>query len=105
MYSRGYPAFSKWLASDNDFFVLRRFGTSSARVALYLQDQIVQGEDWLKAEDQQAMEEGQNSGTFRRDRRRRNDHIVQTLLPLIERYRMIPVFFSPLPWKDENVRR
>lgn len=38
-YSR-YQSFSAFVASDNDFSILRRFGDLSARVLLGLQDQL-----------------------------------------------------------------
>ena len=36
----GYRRFSQWIASDQTFFVLRRFSALSARVGLALQDEI-----------------------------------------------------------------
>jgi hypothetical protein len=36
----GYPRFSKWMASENDFFVLRRFDNLAARVLLQKQWEI-----------------------------------------------------------------
>src|SRR5256885_335977 len=44
----GYEGFSTFVASDNDFFFLRRFGTLHARVLLSLQDQLVELEQRLK---------------------------------------------------------
>lgn len=38
----GYRILSRWLASDNAFLVVRRLGTLNARVALSMQDGIVQ---------------------------------------------------------------
>jgi hypothetical protein len=43
----GYKVFSRWIASDPSFFVLRRFGTLNARVALSLQDEIAELETKL----------------------------------------------------------
>lgn len=45
----GYRSFSQFVSSDNDLFVLRRFGTLSARVLLALQDQLSQVEEQLEA--------------------------------------------------------
>lgn len=50
----GYPAFSKWMASSNDFFLLRRFGALNARVLLMMQDKISRKELELEALDEQA---------------------------------------------------
>jgi hypothetical protein len=38
----GHKVFSRWIASDQTFFVMRRFGALNARVALSLQDEIVE---------------------------------------------------------------
>ena len=89
-HSRGYPKFCRWAASDDDFFVLRIFGSTSARLALYLQDQIVEQEKALKDADEKAIRDSRNSGTFRRDRQVERVVIMDKLLPMIERYRMGP---------------
>src|SRR5438552_14157337 len=36
----GYRTFSQWTTSDNDLFVIRRFGSLNARVTLLLQDEL-----------------------------------------------------------------
>lgn len=43
----GYPGFSKWMASSDDFLVLRRFGQLNVRVLLLMQDRIVRKEEEL----------------------------------------------------------
>jgi hypothetical protein len=43
----GYRDFASFVASDDSFFVLRRFSTLSARVLLALQDELVELEDQL----------------------------------------------------------
>jgi hypothetical protein len=43
----GYRGFCDFIASDNDFFVLRRFSALSARVLLALQDELVELETQL----------------------------------------------------------
>ena len=90
LHSRGYQKFCKWIASDDDFFVMRIFGSTSARLALYLQDQIVEQEKALKNTDERAMLDGLDSGTFRKDRQPERAEIIIKLLPMIERYRMRP---------------
>lgn len=88
--SRGYAAFCKWTASDDDFFVLRRFGSTSARVALYLQDQIAQLEEELQYQDRlckQAPEDHADSGTFRFDHWPRRGQILTELSSRLEHYR------------------
>jgi hypothetical protein len=66
----GYKVFSRWVASDPSFFVLRRFGTLNARVALSLQDEIAQLEERLDHMDNKFSDrdtvDGHN-GSFRED--------------------------------------
>ncbi|KAF1917476.1 hypothetical protein BDU57DRAFT_513759 [Ampelomyces quisqualis] len=66
----GYKVFSRWVASDPSFFVLRRFGTLNARVALSLQDEIVQLEEELDYMDKTYSHRDTpdaHNGTFRED--------------------------------------
>ena len=86
--SRGYPKFCEWAASADDFFVMRIFGSTSARLAMYLQDQIVEQEKVLKDADERAIEQGLDSGTFRNDRQSERAEIIAKLLLMIEKYRM-----------------
>lgn len=83
---RGYPKFCRWVASDDDFFVMRIFGSTSARLAMYLQDQIVEQEKALKDADERAMQDGLDSGTFRNDQQSERVEKMSKLLPMIERY-------------------
>ena len=48
----GYRGFSEWLASDDDFFVLRRFDVLSARTLLLLQWQLSKLETQLLGADE-----------------------------------------------------
>jgi hypothetical protein len=43
----GYRIFSRWMATDNDFLIVRRFGNLNARIILSMQDDIVQLEEQL----------------------------------------------------------
>lgn len=47
----GYPALCAWMASSNDFFIIRRFTRTSARVLLWLQEEIARKERKLDAMD------------------------------------------------------
>lgn len=88
--SRGYPAFTKWASSDPDFFLLRRFSATSARIALYLQDRISFLEEQLKNEDECCREapfHEAHNGTFRHDPRPRRVQILEELSWALERYR------------------
>jgi hypothetical protein len=47
----GYRSFTSFIASDNDFFILRRFSTLAVRVLLALQDELAELEDQLATID------------------------------------------------------
>jgi hypothetical protein len=51
----GYPDFCKFMASDNDFFLLRRFGELNSRVLLKMQFEIMKLEKALNSLDQEIM--------------------------------------------------
>lgn len=67
----GYRIFSRWLASDSAFLMVRRFGALNARVALSMQDEIVQLEKDLDGIDntlcQKEMDWRIQNGSFRED--------------------------------------
>ncbi|KAL1882806.1 hypothetical protein Daus18300_000444 [Diaporthe australafricana] len=84
----GYKGYSKFIASDNDFFILRRFGTLSSRVALSLQDEIVELEERLEECDvAYSSRDGEdvNNGTFRDDLPDRKE-LLQVIGKRITRY-------------------
>jgi hypothetical protein len=47
----GYKEFSKWMASEDDFFIFRRFQTLNARTILWLQHRISNIEQQLNEHD------------------------------------------------------
>ena len=61
--SKGYPALSTWMASDPDFFVLRRFRDLNARGALMMQDRIARLSEKLEKEDEEGRRLKQDNGT------------------------------------------
>lgn len=75
------------MASDDDFFIIRKFEKLGARVVLLLQNRISQLEDELHAEDVKCMQEGGDSGTFNLDRQRRRREIMEELVWRLEHYR------------------
>lgn len=85
--SRGYPAMCKWAASDDDFFLLRRFGEIGARVLLRLQDRIVKLEEDLQHMDHMCLKEGLDNGTFRFDRNFERQRLLDELTSRLEQYR------------------
>lgn len=77
------------MSSDNDFFVLRRFGKVGARVLLYMQDQIVELEEELRKQDdfcKSAPKELADSGTFRGDQNSKRRDIMRDLSVMLDRY-------------------
>lgn len=71
----GYKGYSKFIASDNDFYVVRKFATLNTRVTLALQDEIVVLEsdlDVLDAQYSKRDAENLHNGSFRDDRQDRN---------------------------------
>lgn len=79
-----------WMSSDNDFFVLRRFGNAGARVLLNMQDQIVELEEQLRQQDdycRSAPKDLADSGTFRGDRNIQRKRIMHDLSVMLDRYR------------------
>ena len=76
-----------WMASDDDFFVIRRFEKLGARVALLMQNQIVQLEDALRAEDTSCTIARGDNGTFIGDPRPRRQQVMDDLVWRLERYR------------------
>ena len=82
----GYPIFARWTASDQDFFVIRRFETASVRVALALQDRITILEEQLnKLDDYTSSPEthpGIDNGSYRKEKLERRKEIIQNDLPV-----------------------
>jgi hypothetical protein len=89
----GYPALTKWMASSNDFFLLRRFSPLQVRCLLHLQNQIAQKGKELDAWDTFAMcqepEKG-NSGWIDDDPEalpgNPRPRILREVLPLLKDY-------------------
>ncbi|MCJ1483705.1 hypothetical protein MMC06_003873 [Schaereria dolodes] len=82
----GYPALSTFMASDDDFFVVRKFGTVCARVILMLQDRIVILTEELEKEDNECRQLGLDNGTLRHDPRPRRQQILEELAWRLEHY-------------------
>lgn len=82
---------STWMASDDDFFVVRRYGKLGARIALYLQDQVAELEEQLNQQDRYCEDPAQgdwDNGTFRKDDNAKRKQIMEALSIRLERYRM-----------------
>lgn len=66
----GYPGFSKWMASSNDFLIIRRFDALATRVILLLQWKLSKLEDQLSKLDFKLSREvvkDLNNGSFELD--------------------------------------
>lgn len=81
----GYRLFSKWLASEKTFFIVRQFGALNTRIILALQDEIVQLEQRLNRIDEEVsrkdLPDSTNNGSFRYDRSDERRYLVETILP------------------------
>ncbi|KAI9790794.1 MAG: hypothetical protein M1816_004752 [Peltula sp. TS41687] len=67
---KGYRDFTRWVATDSDFFILRRFKVLNTRVLLSMQDNISQLEarlDRLDTEHSRVEAADVDNGTFRND--------------------------------------
>lgn len=84
----GIKGYSEFIASDNDFFVLRRFDILNARLALLLQDEISELENELGVLDKKYSDmdaEDVNNGTFREDVEERSE-LMGILKKKLKRY-------------------
>ncbi|KAF2500480.1 hypothetical protein BU16DRAFT_451984 [Lophium mytilinum] len=97
----GYRVFSRWVASDQTYFIVRKFPTLNVRVALVLQDRIVQLEDELNKLDQDWSNEYFqyedpkrpdadpnliHNGTFREDESTHRVELIDKIADALERY-------------------
>lgn len=74
--SQGYKSLSAWMASDDDFFIIRRFQPLNARTILWLQDRVAQLEKDLEGFDQEIEKSDPNdqwsrNSSFRWDEKNR----------------------------------
>ena len=79
------------MASDDDFFVLRRFGKLGARVVLHMQYQISKLEEDLEREDDLCRhapnDEDADNGSFRGDPRPQRHELLVSLASILGQYR------------------
>jgi hypothetical protein len=91
----GCEEYSSFIASDDDFFVIRRFSTLTARVILALQDQLSQIEEQLESLERQLKipEAGLvHNGSFQEEM-----HSSRTELVLKANLKLREYSLSPLP--------
>jgi hypothetical protein len=90
----GYRGYADFIASENDFYILRRFASLNSRVALSLQDQISVLEEQLDDLDKHCSRrdaEDLHNGSFRDDREERTA-LVEVIYEKLTKYSA----FSPL---------
>lgn len=93
----GYRGYSEFLSSDDDFFVLRRFGALNARIALSLQDKVSALEEELTQLDQEYTRSDSspiNNGTFREDTEDRAELLDQIAVNLREYSKYLTFFLA-----------
>ena len=89
----GYPELSKWMASDNDAFVLRKYSKSAARTLLYLQNEIGKREKALDDWDTFSMKHkpGQaGCNSFKSEKFPERTQLICELRPLLQEYCKFP---------------
>lgn len=96
---QGYPLFSKWMASSNDFCVVRRFTQLGARVLLRLQDEIVELESRLEGLDAASMKDPStygrvNSFRFDKEQELERDSCMEELTTKLKEYYVFLEAFS-----------
>lgn len=85
----GYPGFSKWMASSDDFFVCRRFGELNARAILLMQDRIARKEEELHIMDSDAQngpDDLGDSSSLRYEPQEGREKLVDELIPMLQQY-------------------
>ncbi|KAK7191935.1 hypothetical protein DPSP01_013342 [Paraphaeosphaeria sporulosa] len=88
----GYKAFSSWMASEDDFFLFRRFGDLNSRTILWMQDRITRVENDLRSLDEMVhkskLADNLRNDSFRWDEKwmtQRHAHMVE-LSQLLHHY-------------------
>ena len=95
----GYRSFASFVASDNDFFVLRRFSALSARVLLGLQDQLSRLEENLEVLEGRAREKVApdiHNGSFRQETQEDREDLICQAQRLLREYSQSWSFYTAL---------
>ncbi|KAK5128244.1 hypothetical protein LTR85_002911 [Meristemomyces frigidus] len=101
---QGYPGLTKWMASANDFFLLRRFSPLQARCLLYLQNEIAKIDKAIEAWDAYAQKHPPASaagmcGSLDNDPYSERIQLVRQAIPLLEQYNQLVHSFAQLKAK------
>ncbi|KAL3961267.1 hypothetical protein ACCO45_002790 [Purpureocillium lilacinum] len=106
----GYPGFSKWMASSDDFLVLRRFGQLNVRVLLLMQDRIVRKEEELANIDAHGRLHGDDSkadsSSLRKEPLPEREAILDELKTMLHEYNEYILAFSQIKgWRSAQDRQ
>lgn len=82
----GYSGASRWMASDSDFFVIRRFDTLNTRLILERQAQIASIEQKLARIDESIFTIDQDNSTVLDDGHPERPELLRKLWPLMKEY-------------------
>ncbi|KAI6849100.1 hypothetical protein KC332_g5927 [Hortaea werneckii] len=102
---QGYQSLTKWMASSNDFFILRRFSPLQVRCLLYLQNEIAKRDQLIESWDIYAQKQPYgtlkgNSGSLSYDPYPERLTLIQQALPLIQQYNDLINSFTLLKEKQ-----
>lgn len=87
----GYRVFSRWLATNQSFLIVRKFSAANTRVILWLQDQVADLEEQLAEIDDYCARRGTgefDNGTFRNDPRDDRRKVIEQLQVKLNEYSM-----------------
>jgi hypothetical protein len=100
----GYKAFSSWMASEDDFFLFRRFGSLNSRTILWMQDRITRIESELKKLDEMVenskITENRRNDSFRWD----ETHMAQRHALMIDLSQLLQHYSMrhSVPWNPSS---
>ncbi|KAI6863355.1 hypothetical protein KC323_g5086 [Hortaea werneckii] len=102
---QGYPSLTKWMASSNDFFLLRRFSPLQVRCLLYLQNEIAKRKQLIESWDDYAQRQSYGTqkgccGSLSDDPYPQRLALIQQALPLIQQYNDLVNSFTLLKEKQ-----
>ncbi|GJN72575.1 hypothetical protein PLIIFM63780_006637 [Purpureocillium lilacinum] len=104
----GYPGFSRWMASSDDFLVLRRFGQLNVRVLLLMQDRIVRKEEELANIDAygKLSADKADSSSLRSEPLPEREIILDELKAMLHEYNEYILAFSQIKsWRSAQDRQ
>lgn len=84
----GYRGYVDFIASENDFYIMRRFAALNTRAALALQDEVVLLEERLENLEKRYCRrdaENEHNGSLRKDREERRD-LMREIVEALTKY-------------------